>query len=317
MSELPTTPTGSRYSHSGREDDLDDIERYNQPIELEHVDLSDTTGLLDEESIDDDNHPMADRRRDYYKENPDRSKILHYVLILFTLFFIGAILLFSYRLLNGTTTPVTPPVTLTSKINLLLEQSWPATLCSVSNATLVSFCQKKPNNFVISNLSRLDGLACDENTEYVNTDEINTTTDLWLRNATKDYKDKQPYTCIPTRLSSETKRLHDPKVLLDSVLNTKNKLIDDATLKQFLDRPVPISELIQKLENEKKSTFIECYGNDERKKVLKVFSCLETVVTQKTSDWKQITCSEQTWEEGVKKQTATCGTSNVFIETFK
>jgi hypothetical protein len=45
MSYSPLSDAGDNDDRRGRNDrELDDIEKYNQPIELEHVDLSDTTG---------------------------------------------------------------------------------------------------------------------------------------------------------------------------------------------------------------------------------------------------------------------------------
>lgn len=107
----------------------------NSALELEQVDFSDTTGLLD---TDQDDWEAQQRRNNSRQSRtfailPQSAKITYGFLVMLFIFAVGCIMLISYRLffkrIDPEPDPVLPPTP--PHYSVLLKQDWIPTLCVV------------------------------------------------------------------------------------------------------------------------------------------------------------------------------------------
>lgn len=112
-----------------------ELNQYNNAaLELEQVDFSDTTGLLD---TDQDDYEAQRHRNTRQSRSfailPQSAKITYGFLVMLFIFAVGCILLISYRLLFKRTSepddPVLPPQP--PHYSVLQKQSWIPTLCAL------------------------------------------------------------------------------------------------------------------------------------------------------------------------------------------
>lgn len=167
-----------------RDVSFEDIEKYNQPVELENIDLADTAGLLDDDDDDDDDHPMinSSRRRTSTVANVSRNvKLSQGIFVLFAIFvfgkqilynvnlFLGAVILIIYR---SSIKPQNPSVTTPIIVNqAYIQQSWPLALCLTSNYDQCNRVSKY-EDFVITDIAKINSTAgCGTEDEKKNFDQ--------------------------------------------------------------------------------------------------------------------------------------------------
>jgi hypothetical protein len=315
-------------------ENFDDIERYNQPIELEHVDLSDTTGLLDEEEIDDDNHPMINaetRRRGPTPSNISRNvRISHGVLILFIIFFIGAIILISYQMLVKPLLPKppvpTPTPTIETTNRAYIQRSWPASLCLSSK--LEPPCDKFSSftDFIITGIGRtFNNSQCGPKGNFEEKRDVPPEFEkFWAAPySIATYWNNDGH-CMATSVEKDQFVFvaKDHFSSLQKLLNDLDTGKIEARINVTLTSKTPnntitidSSKLMDRLQfTTAKQTFFECTRNNSSAAYLtKITMCIQALVKGTQAIYAPATCPEEFFTQGVARQNQTCGQGEIYI----